>query len=408
MPRGPGAPTVGDVRSLTLTLAALLGTASCAASAKPYARVALAARGTVAGSSSYAPWPQASHDARRSGSSPYDGPQTGHVAWTRRLEGNVTPGPVIGPGGVVYAASNAGVLHAVDGATGEDLWTYDGKGSYGIDLSTSPAVLADGTVLWPGPRGRLFALSPEGSLLWELDLGSQVTSPAVDGARVVVGTQGGDVVSVDPRTGTVRWRVALGGSSYGSVALSPTDPHRAYQSVGTEVVALDDDRVAWRRDLGDLVEVSPAVGPDGTVVIGSNGRREVAFSPGGRPLWGYALEAETYSSPVVTDDGIAYVGDHDGVVTGLGVTDGRVLSRVLGPTARPADNRSIGVWTSPAVDARHDVYWGTRSGHVVGAAPDGRTLFDLDVGATVDSYPALGDGLLVVGLTDGRLLGIAA
>jgi hypothetical protein len=38
----------------------------------------------------------------------------------------------------------------------------------------------------------------------------------------------------------------------------------------------------------------------------------------------------------------------------------------------------------------------------------GNVLFDLDTGATIDSYPALGDGLLVVGVTDGRLLAVGA
>lgn len=87
---------------------------------------------------------------------------------------------------------------------------------------------------------------------------------------------------------------------------------------------------------------------------------------------------------------------------------GELAARYPGPTQRPLDNRSIGVWTSPVVDARHDVYWGTRSGHVRGVDRTGRVLFDLAVGATADSYPALDEGLLVVGLTDGRLLGIAA
>ncbi len=367
--------------------------------------MALRDTGAAPGSASWAPWPQASHDARRSGASTAVGPQASSARWTRTLEGNVTPGPVIGPGNVIYAATNAGVLHALQGATGKDLWTYDGGGGYGSDLSTSPAVLPTGTVLWPGPRG-LYALSPQGKLLWTLDLDGSATSPAVVGDRVVVGTTSGAVYRIDAAAGKVLWKAELGTGSYGSVALSPTDPTRAYTTAGYELVALDEGKVAWKRDLAELAEVSPAVGPDGTVVVGSNARRERAFSPDGRPLWTYDLQAETYSSSVVTDDGLAYVGDHHGVVTALTARTGKVAARYLGPTTRPADNRSIGVWTSPVVDAHHDVYWGSRSGHIVGVKPDGELLFDLNVDATVDSYPALGDGLLVVGLTDGRLMGI--
>lgn len=323
------------------------------------------------------------------------------------LEGNVTPGPVIGRGGIIYAATNSGVLHAIDSQSGEDVWTYSGGHGYGSDLSTSPALLPDGTVLWPGPDG-LTALTAQGKKLWNLRVKGQPSSPAVDGTRVVVGVSNGDVIGVDVTNGTALWTAHLKGSSYGSIALSPKDPHRAYQTVDDQLVALDDDNVAWRAGLDELVEVSPAVAPDGNVVVGGNAPYERAFSPAGKQLWRYDRQAETYSSPVVTEDGIAYFGDHDGVVTGIDVESGGVLARYLGPTKRPQDNRSIGIWTSPVIDANHDVYWGTRSGHVRGVAPDGKELFDLDVDATADSYPALADGLLVVGLTDGRLLGIAA
>jgi outer membrane protein assembly factor BamB len=53
------------------------------------------------------------------------------------------------------------------------------------------------------------------------------------------------------------------------------------------------------------------------------------------------------------------------------------------------------------------VFAGTRQGLVYAVRRDGRLLWQLELGATVDSYPALtGDGVLVVGVTDGRVLAI--
>jgi outer membrane protein assembly factor BamB len=89
----------------------------------------------------------------------------------------VVPGPAVGKGDVVYAAGNGGVLHAIDPKNGHDLWTFDGGGSYGKDLSTTPALLTGGTVLWPGPGNTLFALSPGGHLLWKAQLAAQPLSP---------------------------------------------------------------------------------------------------------------------------------------------------------------------------------------------------------------------------------------
>lgn len=144
------------------------------------------------GVTTWAPWPAALHDARHSGSSTGDGPTSGTVRWRRTLEAAVTPGPVIGPDGTVYAASNGGVLHALNPATGDDRWTFDGPHSGFSDLSTSPLVLPDGTVLWGSAGHTLYALSGTGALLWQAELPGQPTSPAsVDGRRVYVGDSSG-------------------------------------------------------------------------------------------------------------------------------------------------------------------------------------------------------------------------
>ena len=95
-----------------------------------------------AGHAVWAPWPSALHDARHGGAAEGIGPAAGTIRWRRRLEGPVTPGPVVGPDGTIYVASNAGVLHALDPATGKDRWVYDsGQSNLGDDLSVSPLVL---------------------------------------------------------------------------------------------------------------------------------------------------------------------------------------------------------------------------------------------------------------------------
>ena len=70
----------------------------------------------------------------------------------------------------------------------------------------------------------------------------------------------------------------------------------------------------------------------------------------------------------------------------------------------------LAVWTSPVVDRDANVYFGTRSGQIVGFSWTGRLLFDIDAGstATIDSYPAItGDGALIVGDTDGVVRAVA-
>ncbi len=367
-----------------------------------------------AGSAPAAAWPSAGHDARHSGSTALLGPTGGRIRWERRLEGPVTPGPAGGADGTIYAASNGGILHALDPRTGADRWTYDGGGSYGSDLSTTPAVLDDGTVVWPGPGGVVHGIDATGRPLWQWPVAGFALSPALlaDGSVAVADMTGSVAVLEWPgsdhrRPPRARWSVDLGRVSYASPAVGADGS--VYGAADTDLVALDPvtGSVRWRFATGDTIEVSPSVAPDGTVVIASNDPFTYGVAPDGSQRWRHRRGALSYSSPSVTATGLVYAGDHRGGVAVLDAASGRALARFQGqgPTAA---TRSVGVWTAPAVDGAHRSYFGTRSGHVYGYGPDGTRLFDLAVGATVDSYPALtADGALVVGVTDGRLLAIA-
>ncbi|MGI8846453.1 MAG: PQQ-binding-like beta-propeller repeat protein [Thermoleophilaceae bacterium] len=358
---------------------------------------------------SYAPWPTAFHDARHSSSSPIAGPTTGRVAWRKRLEGPVVPGPVVGTGGVTYVASNAGVLHALRVSDGRELWRFDGGAGYGIDLSTSPTVLPDGSILWPGPGG-LYGLSRAGRRLWKLSFDSLVLSPLLASrGRIYVQEMDGQLHALRLR-GRSRpravWSNDLGTTSYGSPALGPSGD--VYATVDNQLAAVRSasGRVRWRFAARGIVEVSPAVAPDGTIVLGTNDRFEYGVRADGRERWRYPRGDLTYSSPGITADGTAYFGDHRGFLNAVDVKSGDLVARYRGQ-GRTRDEGNVGIWTAPLVDARRNVYFGTHPGKVFGFARDARRLFAIAAGGVVDSYPALAaDGTLLIGSESGELIAI--
>ncbi len=363
-----------------------------------------------AGTPSWSPWPTALHDARHSGASSDDGPVNGTVRWRRRLEGPVTPGPVLARDGTIYVASNAGVLHALDPGTGADRWTVDaGTNATGSDLSTSALVLPDGTVVW-GPPGspRLLGISPTGVRLWSVALPGRPTSPTtVDGRRIYVGDTGGGVTALDvsssggdpPRQA---WTTRVGTTSYGSIVTDGSG--RIYTTADSALIALDDlgtsVREAWRANPDDSInEVSAGLAPDGTVLLGTNGNREWAYRPDGSLRWTFP-RIITYSSPSVTSDGLAYVADHSGRVHVLRVSDGT-------EAAAYQDEPPAQIWSAVAVDRGHRIYFGTQDGQLLGVAPDGSVLFDVALGGPVDSYPALtADGTVVIGDRSGEVVAV--
>jgi hypothetical protein len=348
---------------------------------------------------SFAPWPGFAHDARHGGAAVVVGPHSARIRWQRKLEGPVVPGAAVGPHDVVYAASNGGVLHAIDLKSGKDVWSFDGGGAYGFaDLSTVPALLPDGEVLWPGPHDTVFALDSSGNLRWRAQFPAAPLSPVVaEDGSIVVGDMAGDVEDLVPRphgSPAVAWKVTLGDTSFGSPALGADGT--VYTTTEEDLVAIRGGHVLWKFPARSPSEVSASVAPDGTIVFGTNDS-EYGISPRGKEVWRHPNGTRTYSSPIVTADGLAYYGNNHGFVTTLRATDGELISRV-GVETPP------GVWTAPAVDSRHDVYFGTASGEIFGYSSAGRQLFDLKVGSKVDSYPALaGDGTLLIGSEGGTL-----
>jgi outer membrane protein assembly factor BamB len=363
----------------------------------------------VPGTTTWAPWPSELHDARHSGSATTTGPTTGKIRWRRHLAGGVTEGAAVGADGTIYIASDAGILHAIDPSTGKDRWTYDAHATTKTDLSVSPLVLPDGSILYPTPTARLDALSPSGRLLWTQSLPGTPTSPVTaNGKRVYVGEDSGAVSAIDIRPGgghKLAWTVKTGAQSYASVVTNGAG--RVYTTSGSSLVAIDDHGatadIAWRADPNDgQVEVSPGLAPDGTVVLGTDGATEWGYHPDGKLAWHAGSRAETYSSPAVTNSGLAYVGDHKSRVHVYDVSTGTEVAtyQIAPPTL---------IWSSNVVDKDYRVYFAGQNGHVYGVSPAGVVLFDVNLGAPVDAYPALtADGALIIGASNGTLVAIGS
>lgn len=354
-------------------------------------------------------WPSAGFDARHSSATRAVGPQTGRVRWQKPLGGSVTPGPVIGVDGSVLAATNAGVLHALDPATGQERWAFDGMSGYGSDLSTSPAVFSDGSILWPGPGDTLFALSSAGRELWHETFAGQPLSPAIAGVgRVYVSDLAGHLTALEV-SGTahrVVWTLDLhADNDYASATVGPDGT--VYTAADHDLVAVrdlgDSGTELWRRNTASTVEVSNAVGPDGTVVLGTNGDKEYGIRPNGSTGWAFDKHSFTYSSAVVRPDAIAYFGDNAGHLRALDSRTGKLVYDMQGS----AERRTASIWTSPAVDARGNAYVATVTGHIYGFDSRRRQLFDVATGSQIDCYPAIdSDGTLYIGSTSGVLYAI--
>lgn len=128
--------------------------------------------------------------------------------------------------GVLYTTGNWGVVYALDGKTGKELWTFDPEVPGGWARKACCDVVSRGLAVWRGRvyaaslDGRLFALdAATGAVIWQVDTfpdrqaAYTITgAPRIAGKNVVIGNGGaeygmrGYVTAYDLETGKKAWR----------------------------------------------------------------------------------------------------------------------------------------------------------------------------------------------------------
>ncbi len=293
---------------------------------------------------------------------------------------------------------------------------------------SSPAVSGD--VVYVGSTdGSLYAINRgDGVVRWKFDTRGPVSSsPAVHRGLVFVSSVDGLVYAVDATTGKSRWTFATKGERrftapgiHGAIPRTERmpDPFDVFLSSPTiagstlyigsgdqHVYALDVATGAkrWEFATGDVVHASPTV-VDGVVYIGSWDRNLYALDAAtGRERWRYTTGNDT---TIYNQIGIASSATvHDGVVL-VGGRDGtfHAVDARTGAKKWPHDNR--GGWTiaSPAV-RDGIVYFPTSDGARFKAldVQTGALRFDLENNAITYSSAALAGDVAFYGTADGYL-----
>ena len=132
--------------------------------------------------------------------------------------------------GTLYIPDGKSAVHALDGATGKQLWKYDPKLKQ-PGLANRGVAIGDGRVYLGRGDAHIVALDQKtGKLLWNTQLGiasagySFTSTPVYYNGMVIEGMSGGDAgarsfaVALDAKTGMERWRwyVAAGPGEVGS------------------------------------------------------------------------------------------------------------------------------------------------------------------------------------------------
>jgi outer membrane protein assembly factor BamB len=249
----------------------------------------------------------------------------------------------------------------------------------------------------PGPNP-----SGPATLLWRFPTGDAiVSSPAVVGDLVFVGSLDGLLYAINAATGQVRWRFATNASIESSPTVAEVDGRQIVYvgSCDGNLYAVDaqSGTELWRVNLVSCVVSSPVV-VAGVVYVGGNTGIVYAIdaATGNERRELYQTGEKIVSSPAVVD-GVLYVGNEAGLVFAIATETGAALWTFSAEGA---------VTSTPAV-VNGVVYVGSRDDRLYAIeAGTGLERWQHSTNADVEASPAVAGGVVYAGSVDGVLFAL--
>lgn len=317
-------------------------------------------------------WPMFRHDPAHSGVADEIVEPPLKLVWDYSTDYDISGNPTIS-GGKVYFGLVDGNVYALDSTTGALKWKYKTAGSV-----SSPAVV--GGVVYVG-SDNLYALDAiTGALKWRYKTGGSLSSPTISGGIVYVGSADNSVYALDAITGTLKWKY----NSAGTVVYSSPAVFNGvvyFGSWDSNVYALDATTGAlkWKYKTDYGVQASPAVSGD-VVYVGSAGGTMYALNAlTGALVWNGKNGGVIRSSAAISN-GVVYIG-FEAMYALAASTGNSIWNSESNSNYRPS-------FSSPAV-----------SGDVVYVGMDG-TLGAFDaktgkwLGSSYGSFPAVSGGMV--------------
>ena len=340
-------------------------------------------------------WPMFHGNPQHTGLSPYDTSRVdGTLKWNRTVgdpdeEQTTAFSPVIGENGTIYVGTDDGDLYAI-GPDGALMW----KSDIGVLIEPSGAIDSEGNIWVSTEPMWLYEVGPDGDLRWSYrgDFGVGASFPVIGSDGAVYVSLGDSVYSIKEHR--VLWRYQIR-DSFSPPAIGADGTIYVWAYDGDSLYAINSNgTLKWNHRTGDSVSAAPAIGPDGTIYLGSADHNLYAINPDGTEKWWFATGDFIASTPAIGPDGTIYVTS----------ADSRLYA--INPDGTEKWHYSTGNMTvsSPAVGADGTIYFGSMDGNIYALNPDGSLKWKYSTEAPISSSPAIGpDGTVYILSSDGNL-----
>ncbi len=316
--------------------------------------------------------------------------------WTWKVSGSVGYDPVVDSDGRVFIVDRSGTVTALEGRTGDVIWTLDTKDLSG--LLPKPVVHGDRLVV-ASVDGTLRSLDRRtGKVRWQKDELPTELAPVVAGSTIAIVSTKNELMGVHSGTGDVTFTVPLPGA----VQVPPIVMQNRYiLTVTTDgVVRKFDSRngqSVWTEDgyAGRGVLSTPTITTHGVVIPAEDGSLTLLDAQTGRQLW-KQTKLGAVSLSVAHRRNVLFVAQENRVLS-RSLKDGSALASMTGQ--RP--------WTSPPTLVGDSLLVGNRAGQLYVLDPE--TLAAryqiLSKGRIVAAPVLLSNGVIVVAYENGTIHG---
>lgn len=339
-------------------------------------------------------WQMYRNSITHTGYTASDGPITNSTLWSKSTVASARSSPAV-YNGVVYVGG-ANVVSALNVSTGSTIWSYCTNGI----VASGPCI--DSGVVFVGCGDmNVYALNATtGSLVWIYTTSGAVnSSPVVTDGVVYVVASDGYTYALNQTTGSLIWKRSTGYTSYSSAAVANGFVY-VFSSSTTRVNAINatTGNISWSFVTSNSPNSSPTINDD-ILYIGTYGVFYAVNTTTHTQIWNYTIDSEFRSTAAVAN-GAVYVGASDGNLYAFNATTGILLWTYT------AGDFS---WSSPVVSGQGIVYIGCPANNIMYAlnASSGSCIWQYLADAYFISSPAISNGALFASTGNGKLYAFA-
>lgn len=250
-------------------------------------------------------------------------PARSTVLWRRPLRPAVTTAP-ISAYGLLFVANSRGELVALDTLDGSTKWSASLK----APVRTAAACYR-GTVFVGSDGGELTAFDAlSGRSLWRAELPRPIAGISAGAGHVFAVTTGGVVVDLSASTGKEKWRHALGSACFSTPAADSERVYLACEDSKVRALRQADGGLAWTGQLGTGSRWRPVLAEQ-IVMVADNQRLHAFNTQTGRRLWSTG-DLGLVMQPVLGGRAV-WINNQEGRVWAFRLRDGRRVKRLRLP-----------------------------------------------------------------------------